>query len=178
MAIKAAFLDRDGTINVDQGYVHRREDWQFTDRAIEALSLLRDYGFVIAVVTNQSGIARGFYSAEDVAALHEYVQQQCLRAGTRIDAFAICPHLPEDGCSCRKPGTGMARRVAQAVGVEIDYASSWAVGDKVSDMQFGQALGARTALIRSGYWRTEDGDGSANLIGGSLYELATRIVTA
>jgi D,D-heptose 1,7-bisphosphate phosphatase len=105
MARAVIFLDRDGTLNVDKGYVHRAEEWEFTDRAPEALRALRAAGYAIALVTNQSGVGRGCFTLDDVRALHEYVQQRLAEDGVSLDAIAVCPHAPDEGCSCRKPRT-------------------------------------------------------------------------
>ena len=113
---KVAFLDRDGTINVDRGYVYRAADWQFTERAVEAIALLRAAGFAVAVVTNQSGIAAGYYTLDDLHSLHEHFQQELARAGTAVDAIAFCPHAAAENCDCRKPLTGMSRQVEAALG--------------------------------------------------------------
>ena len=153
---KVVFLDRDGTLNVDHGYVHRSEEWQFTDRAVEALRLLSQQEFKLAVVTNQSGIAAGKYSADDVRVLQDFVQHQLKTLGLRIDAFAFCPHAPDDNCLCRKPRVGMVADVCSQIGKRIDYQSSWTIGDKPTDIGFGVALGTRTALIRSRYWSPHD----------------------
>lgn len=124
MARAVIFLDRDGTLNVDKGFVHRAEDWEFTDRAAEALRELREAGYVIALVTNQSGVARGFFTLADVRALHEDVRQRLARQGVTLDAIAICPHAPDDDCECRKPRTGMARQIETQLGEPIPYERS------------------------------------------------------
>jgi D-glycero-D-manno-heptose 1,7-bisphosphate phosphatase len=153
MPARVIFLDRDGTVNVDQGYVSRIADWQFSDRAIDGLRLLRVAGFRLALVTNQSGIARGFYRLEDVQNLHQHVQSLLQAADAPLDAIALCPHGESEECDCRKPRTGMARQIERQLDVAIDYEASWTIGDKISDLQFGKALGTRVALIHSRYWQ-------------------------
>lgn len=175
---KVVFLDRDGTINVDRGYVHRIEDWEFTDRATDAITLLRVAGFCIAVVTNQSGVAAGMYSMSDVDMVHAYMHKQVAVAGTRIDAVAVCPHAPSNGCNCRKPRTGMAHLIAEQLSAAIDYQSSWTIGDKPSDIGFGLAIGTNTALIRSRYWTEDDPSVKPTLIVDCLYDAAMLIVDA
>ena len=103
MKTPVVFLDRDGMLNEDVGYVFRIEDWHFTDRALEAVRRLRDVGFAVALVSNQSGVARGLFTAADVDELHVRVCQLMHRGGADPDAVAYCPHGPEDGCGCRKP---------------------------------------------------------------------------
>lgn len=175
MASRVIFLDRDGTVNVDHGYVYRSADWQFTDRAVEGLRILRDCGFRLAIVTNQSGIARGYYRLHDVDVLHAHFQSLLSQAGFGLDAIALCPHDEAAGCDCRKPLTGMARQVEQQIGDQIDFGRSWTIGDKLSDLNFGFTLGTRTALIRGRYWHTEELTRAPELVVDSLYVAAQEI---
>jgi D-glycero-D-manno-heptose 1,7-bisphosphate phosphatase len=176
MADRIIFLDRDGTVNVDHGYVYRVEDWEFTDRAVEALEILRANGYALAIVTNQAGVARGYYGLDDVRKLHQYLEDVLRQSGVHLDAIALCPHGPDAGCDCRKPLTGMARQVERAIGRPIDYSRSWTIGDKISDYKFGLALGTQTALIRSQYWVHEGLDQQPTLIADSLYDAASGIL--
>lgn len=176
MNCRVVFLDRDGTLNVDRGYVYRIADWEFIPGAIDALRIFRQDGFRIALVTNQSGIARGYYSLEDMHALHEHVCDLLGQAGLRLDAIAYCPHGDHPTCDCRKPLTGMAHHIEQALGDTIDYARSWTIGDKLSDLYFGLDLGTHTALIRSRYWTDRELTIQPDLIVESLHEAASRIV--
>lgn len=175
MKQRVAFLDRDGTINVDLGHVHRFQDWRWTDRAVDAIRLLNNLGLFVAVVTNQSAIAAGLYTAAEVNTLHEQIQRELEGRSARIDCFAICPHAELAGCGCRKPKTGLAETVERAIGAPIDFESSWVFGDKLSDVEFGRALGARTALVRSSYWTPPMLSRSPTVIGDSLFELVGRI---
>ncbi len=125
-----AFLDRDGTINVDRGYVHRIDDWEFTPGCVEALGALRTLGFQLAVVTNQSGIAAGKYTVEHARRLHEHMCYELSLSGVHVSAVVYCPHATDACCECRKPRTGMARQVEAILGLPIDYAASWTIGDK------------------------------------------------
>jgi len=170
------FLDRDGTLNVDKGFVHRVADWEFTDRAPDALRELRDAGYALALVTNQSGVGRGYFTLEDVHVLHEYVRQQLAQYGVTLDAIAVCPHAPDDGCECRKPRTGMARQIETQLGEPIAYEQSWIIGDKFSDLEFGRALGTQVCLLRSRYWDEDQLPGASVLITDSLYESAQAII--
>ena len=169
------FLDRDGTVNVDHGYLHRIGDWQFIDAAPEAVRSLRDAGFAIALVTNQSGVGRGYFTLDAVRALHDYVQQQLAQHDTRFDAIAICPHRPSDGCMCRKPRTAMAMDIERQLGDSIAYSQSWTIGDKISDIEFGSNLGTHTALLHSRYWDEAPRSSPPDLIAESLYE-ATQVI--
>jgi D-glycero-D-manno-heptose 1,7-bisphosphate phosphatase len=156
MARTVALLDRDGTLNVDNGYVYRSQDFHWIPDAVAALKRLSDAGIAIAVVTNQSGIARGMYTAVDVEKLHQYMRDQLALQQVSLDAVAYCPHSADDDCACRKPCTAMAAQIEDQIGEEIDYPSSWMIGDKPSDVEFGIRLGVRTALIRSRYWNPSD----------------------
>jgi D-glycero-D-manno-heptose 1,7-bisphosphate phosphatase len=176
MARPVIFLDRDGTLNVDTGFVHRPEEWQFTNRAPEALRELRAAGYAIALVTNQSGIARGYFTPQCVQTLHRFVQQQLAEDGAALDAIAICPHGPDDGCACRKPCTGMVQQIEEQLADPIAYERSWTIGDKISDLQFGRALGTRVALLRSRYWHEGHQSAVAALIADSLYQAAQAIL--
>jgi D-glycero-D-manno-heptose 1,7-bisphosphate phosphatase len=177
MARPVIFLDRDGTLNVDKGFVFRPADWEFTDRAPEALRDLRGAGYSLALITNQSGIGRGYFTREDVQGLHEYVQACLAQHGVYLDAIAICPHAPNDGCTCRKPRTGLAGQIEAQLGVPIAYDRSWVIGDKLSDLEFGRALGTHVALLRSRYWDEDLLHDVSVLITDSLWEAARAILT-
>lgn len=174
--VKVAFLDRDGTVNVDRGYVHRREDWVLCPGVCEGIALLRESGFLVAIVSNQAGIGKKLFGAEDVERLHGHMGDELSVCGG-IDAIAYCPHASEDRCDCRKPQTGMLRRIEKQLPSPIDFTGSWMVGDKPSDILFGERLGVHTALIRSRYWRGEDLRVRPDLVVDSLLDAANRIVT-
>ncbi|WP_088536648.1 D-glycero-beta-D-manno-heptose 1,7-bisphosphate 7-phosphatase [Geobacter sp. DSM 9736] len=153
---RAVFLDRDGTINVDTDYVHRAEDFEFIPGAPEAIRLLKEAGLVVVVVTNQSGIGRGYYDEEALADLHRYLDTELAPVGASIDAYYFCPHHPEHAvgdyrvdCSCRKPLPGMLEQAA--CDLDLDLRRSFMVGDKLSDVEAGLQAGCRTLLVRTGY---------------------------
>lgn len=155
---KAVFLDRDGTINEESSYLYRKEDCRFIPGALEAVATLVKAGFLVVVVTNQSGIARGYYSEADLNLLHRYMESEIVAAGGRIDAWYHCPHHPdypsaEGDCSCRKPLPGMLRTAADELG--IDLVASWMIGDKLADIDAGSAAGCRSILVRTGYGEAE-----------------------
>lgn len=157
---RAVFLDRDGTINVEKEYLHRIEDFEFLPGAPQAIRRLNEAGLLVLVVTNQSGIGRGYYSAEEVETLHGHLQSQLNALGARIDGFYLCPHHPTEGvgdyrvaCDCRKGEPGLLLRAAEDFG--IDLASSWMVGDKVADIEAGTRAGCRPILVLTGYGRRE-----------------------
>ena len=141
------FLDRDGTINVDSGYVSRREDFQLIPGAAEGLRILQDAGYQLVVVTNQSGIARGYYTEEQFQKLCAYMDELLSRHGIRKMPVYHCPHLGED-CGCRKPKTGMFYEAAKQL--NIDFARSWAIGDKERDLAICHAEPVRGILLTDG----------------------------
>ena len=169
-ARKVIFADRDGTINVDHGYVSEIARWEFLDRAPEALHTLKDNGFLIAVASNQAGISDGKFTEEDVHRLHAHMTGELKKSGVILDAIAFCPH-GRTGCNCRKPKPGLAKIIENAIG-PVDYAASWVVGDKVSDIEFGKNIGTRTALIRSRYWQPGALTTHPDIIVDSLWEFA------
>ena len=123
---KAVFLDRDGTIIEEVNFLSNPDQVNLFTGTFEALRSLKDAGYLIIVVTNQSGVGRGFFSEDDVHAVHARIQELTKDA---VDAFYFCPHLPDDGCECRKPGDGMMRQAAMEFG--IDLTKSWIIGDKM-----------------------------------------------
>jgi len=175
MGTKVIFLDRDGTINIDKGYVYRVEDWQWTQAAPEALKLLQEAGFSLVVITNQSGIAHGLYTLDQMQALHQFMEDELGKSGVKLDAVLFCPHGRDGTCDCRKPKTGMADQAEKIIG-PIDYTSSWTIGDKAADLMFGKKLGTSTALIKSKYWDKESLGDEPDLIVDSLSQAAATIV--
>lgn len=142
----AIFLDRDGTLIEEVNYLSRVEDLRLFPFSANAVRRLKDAGFLMVVVTNQSGIGRGIYTEADMHAIHDAIQTELNGA---IDAFYFCPHLPSDGCDCRKPKLGMID--AATLELEIDIENSWMIGDKKIDIETGQAADMRTALVLTGY---------------------------
>lgn len=149
---KAVFLDRDGVINVDHGYVSRLEDFCFAAGAVEGLRRFQDAGYRLIVITNQSGIARGYFTEHDYETLNVHMQSELARAGVHLTGVYHCPHLPNAAvdayrkdCDCRKPGPGMIQRAVQDHG--IDLSKSILVGDKDSDIAAGRAAGVRTCYL-------------------------------
>jgi D,D-heptose 1,7-bisphosphate phosphatase len=143
MQNKAIFLDRDGTINEDRQYVHKPDDFVFLPKVPEAICLLRSCGYLIIVVTNQSGVARGYFTIDEVEILNEYMQMQLQKYNAKIDAIYYCPHL--SGCLCRKPGTLLFEQAISEYNINSE--ESYAVGDKLRDIEPGKKLGMRTVLI-------------------------------
>lgn len=143
-----AFLDRDGVINVDHGYVHRPERLEWVAGAPEAVRLLNEAGLAVIVITNQSGVARGFFGEADVKQLHLHMQEQLRARGAHVDAFYYCPHHPQGtvapyavACDCRKPKPGLLEQAARDFA--IDRKRSFLIGDKDDDIAAAQAFGTR-----------------------------------
>lgn len=145
------FLDRDGVINkkIDNDYVRRWEDFHFLDGSLDALTKLSQIFGRIVIITNQRGIAKGLYSANDLNTIHEQMLGEITKAGGRVDGIFFCPHLgDEPECDCRKPKPGMANQ-AKSKFPEIDFSKSVLVGDSLSDIVFGERLGMITVNITS-----------------------------
>jgi len=166
------FLDRDGTLNVDRGYVHRWDDWEFLGGVIEALERFRNRGFGLVVVTNQSGVARGLYGEDDVRVLHSQVNRWLRCRGIAIDAFRYCPHGPDVQCGCRKPATGMVANWVAETGAVPDYSRSWTIGDRLTDIEFGKALGTRTVLLAPTPPNTRNADTTPDFVCRDLCDAA------
>lgn len=157
MSRPAAFIDRDGVLNEERAFVHRIEDFVFLPGAIEGLRALQAAGYLLVVITNQSGIARGLYSEAEYQALTAQMCERLQAAGIRLDAVQYCPHLADApleryrvDCDCRKPKPGMLKRAIDAL--DIDPAASFLVGDRLSDIEAGRAAGlGRCILVRTGY---------------------------
>lgn len=143
---KAAFFDRDGTINVDVKYLHKKEDLIFIDGMPQFIKKWNDWGYKVIVVTNQAGIARGYYTVDDMYDLHDYINERLAEYGAHIDAFYFCPHHPDitGYCKCRKPETGM---IEQAIkDFNIDVSKSVLFGDKPWDIEAGVKCGIYSVL--------------------------------
>jgi D-glycero-D-manno-heptose 1,7-bisphosphate phosphatase len=152
----AVFIDRDGTLLEECDYLADPERVRFLPGALDALRRLRDAGYALVLVTNQSGIARGLYTEADYRAVQTRVDELLERAGTPLDAVYYCPHHPDFSgpCECRKPGTGMYRSAERDLGVSLRR--SWFVGDKVTDVLPALTLGGRGVLVRTGYGTQEE----------------------
>ena len=162
MSRKAAFIDRDGVLNEERAFVHRIADFAFVPGSIEALQALQAAGYLLIVITNQSGIARGLYSEADYLALTAHMRELLQAAGVRLDAVEYCPHLADApveryrvDCDCRKPRPGMLTKTTLTL--DIDLKASLIVGDRLSDIEAGRAAGiGRCFLVRTGYPLPDD----------------------
>jgi len=157
---RAVFLDRDGTINIEKDYLFQVADFEFIPGVVEAVKLLNEAGFMVVVVTNQSGVARGYYTEEDVENLHRHIASELEKSGARADAWIYCPHHPSGRgsyalpCSCRKPLPGMLKEAARRY--DIDLEASIMIGDKLADISAGLSAGCRSVLVRTGYGAEEE----------------------
>ncbi len=142
-------LDRDGTLIEECEYLSQPEQVTLISGAAAALRELQRMGFGLVVVTNQSGLARGFFDEEQLKRIHERLEQLLEREGVRLDGFYVCPHTPDDDCDCRKPKLGLLQKAA----AELDFSleDSIVIGDKPCDVDMGRVAGATTFLVRTGY---------------------------
>lgn len=141
----AVFLDRDGTVMIDTGFVSRPEDVTLIDGAARAIARLNAAGVPVVIVTNQSGIGRGYYTEADFAAVERRLEELLAKHGARVLATYHCPHAPEAGCACRKPGVKLFREAAASHA--LDLAGSWYIGDRLRDVEPAAALGGTGILV-------------------------------
>ncbi|WP_331775620.1 D-glycero-beta-D-manno-heptose 1,7-bisphosphate 7-phosphatase [Sulfurospirillum sp. 1612] len=142
---KAIFLDRDGIINIDKAYVVKIEDFEFSPHIFEVLAYLQHLDYKLIIVTNQSGIGRGYYSEKDFETLTKWMVKQCAQNGIMIEAVYHCPHTPEDHCDCRKPRPKMLEDAMKDY--DIDPQNSWMIGDKASDIEAGMNAGISQTIF-------------------------------
>lgn len=153
---RLALVDRDGTIIEERNYLSSPAEVRLLPNAAAAIRRLADAGYVVAVVSNQSGIARGYFDAAALDAVEREVARQLAEAGATVGGFFVCPHGPSDDCACRKPLPGLALRAASALGV--DLADAIVVGDKACDVDLGRAIGAQAILVRTGWGSRDEAD--------------------
>lgn len=147
----AVFLDRDGTILNERGYLSDPDRMRFYPGAFEAMRRLQRAGYRLVVVTNQSGVGRGYFSLERLREINRRFSAACRRRGVRIDGIYFCPHLPDAGCACRKPRPALPRRAARDL--RLDLRRSWVVGDQARDVELARNVGARGVLVLTGAGR-------------------------
>lgn len=180
---KTVFLDRDGTINVEKNYLYRPEEFEFIPKVPEAIARLNNAGYQVIVVSNQAGVARGYYSEDDVIKLHQYVNEQLSKYKAHIDGFYYCPHHPDAGigkykmkCHCRKPETGLFEKACEDFDVNIE--DSWMIGDNIGDIKAGNIFHLKTILVRTGYGSQLEKEGFHlfQYIADDLYDAVNNIV--
>jgi D-glycero-D-manno-heptose 1,7-bisphosphate phosphatase len=159
-AVPGVFLDRDGTVCEEVGYVNHLSRCQILPRSAEAIRLLNEAGLPVAIVTNQAGVARGYFREEMIESVNERVRSLLGERGARVEGIYYCPHHPSAGappyrteCDCRKPKPGLLLRAAREIG--IDLQSSFLVGDSSRDIEAGRSAGVTSVLVLTGYGRGE-----------------------
>lgn len=151
---KVVFLDRDGTLNPDPGYISSIDLYKFYPDTLTSLSALAEEGYKFVVVTNQSGIARGLIQEDALEEINNYITEEFSQAGLPLLGIYHCPHHPDDGCSCRKPATGLFDDAAHQH--NIDLTSALMIGDSVADIEAGKSIGMLTCLVRTGKGNDEE----------------------
>jgi histidinol-phosphate phosphatase family protein len=165
---KAVFLDRDGTIARDVPYCSRPEDFELLPGAAEGIKLLNEHGFKVVLVTNQSGIARGYFTEEMLARIHDKMKKELARHGGHIDAVYYCPHHPDDNCDCRKPKPKMVLQAARDL--DIDLSQSYVIGDAEIDIELARQAGCRAGI------RVSEPGGTGDRVAASLRDAAHSVV--
>ncbi len=157
----SVFLDRDGTINEQMGYINHISRFVLLPGVIQAIRRLNSLQVPVVVVTNQSGLARGYFPESLLQTVHEEMRRQLQAEGAHVDGIYVCPHHPEarqerfrQNCTCRKPKTGLLEQAAAEL--KLDLSRSYMVGDRWSDLRCGAAAGTATVLVRTGYGRGEE----------------------
>jgi D-glycero-D-manno-heptose 1,7-bisphosphate phosphatase len=157
---RAVFIDRDGTISEEVGYINHPSRFRLFPYSAAAIKLLNDNGWLAIVITNQAGVARGYFAEDMIQTVHETLRQDMAATDARIDAIYYCAHHPSVGeppyrldCDCRKPKPGLIRRAADEFGINL--AESWMVGDRYSDIELARNAGVNSAFVMSGYGRGE-----------------------
>ncbi len=149
----AVFLDRDGTINEDTGYIDSPERLSIIAGVSPAIKRLNSKGFKVIIITNQSGIARGYFSKDALDAINKRLLEVLKKQGAHLDGIYYCPHHPDDNCECRKPKTGMLEKAKEDL--HIDFNQSYVVGDKVSDVEIARNIGGKGILVLTGSGKDE-----------------------
>lgn len=174
MGSRTVFLDRDGTIARDAPYCRRVEDFELLPSVPDAIALLNNNDFKVVMVTNQSGIARGYFTEEILGQIHNKMKKELEKCEARVDAIYYCPHHPDEGCGCRKPKTALFRQAAEELA--IDLSRSFVVGDMQMDISAGKSLGCRTVLVTTGPNGGKDIIDAPDYTADSLLEAAQWII--
>ena len=173
MANRAVFLDRDGTMAKDVHYCSRPEDFELFPNTAKAIKLLSEHGFKVIVITNQSGVARGYFTEETLAAIHEKMKRELAKGSAWVDAVYYCPHHPDDNCECRKPKPKLVLQAAKDFDIDLEH--SFVVGDLQADIDLGKAVGCRAILIRDGA-AVHDRDAKCDIVVTDLMEAVRTIL--
>ena len=163
------FLDRDGTINEEMHYLRKHEQLELLPGAAQAIGRLNRLGLKVVVVTNQSGVARGFLTEEELDLIHQRLREMLVEHDAHLDGIYYCPEMPDTGSACRKPEVGMMEQAAEDL--DIDLKRSYVVGDMTIDMEMGRRAGSKTILVLTGYGEEARDKGvQANFIARDLAE--------
>lgn len=155
--MKILVLDRDGVINADSpDYIKSPDEWRPLPGSIDAIARASQAGFVVAIASNQSGVGRGLFDLDMLAAINDTMIEAVENAGGRIDLIVFCPHAPDAGCECRKPKAGLLRRIEAELGAAL--AGQWSIGDSARDLAAARAVGAQPVLVRTGNGRRTEAD--------------------
>jgi D-glycero-D-manno-heptose 1,7-bisphosphate phosphatase len=184
---RAVFMDRDGTISEEVGYINHPSRFQVFPYSAAAVKLLNDNGWLAIVVTNQAGVARGYFPEEMIVTVHDLLNSELNSGGAHLDAIYYCPHHPLVGeppyrldCDCRKPKPGLITTAAKDLDIDLDR--SWMIGDRYSDIELARNAGVKSALVLSGYGRGEwehqrsEWKHQPELISENLFEAVKEIV--
>ncbi|MBI2660075.1 HAD family hydrolase [Candidatus Woesearchaeota archaeon] len=169
---RAIFLDRDGVVTEDLGFVHKVEDFKLVKNAVEGLKLLKNFKLIF--ITNQSGIGRGYFKFEDFLDYNNRVLEELRKYNIKIEKTYVCPHAPDDNCECRKPKTKMIDDAAREFG--IDLSKSFMIGDKKIDVEMGHNAGCKSILVLTGKGMNEKKNSKADYITKNLIDAAEWIL--
>ena len=170
-------LDRDGTVIEERSYLHDPEEVRLLPNAVPGLRAMCAAGLKLALVTNQSGVGRGFFGLDAVSRVNERVMALLAQEGVTFDGVFVCPHTPEERCACRKPGTQMLERAARRLGA--DPAKTFVIGDKACDIEMGRRAGATALLVRTGWGRETEASAEArpHYVAADLMEAARLVLS-
>jgi D-glycero-D-manno-heptose 1,7-bisphosphate phosphatase len=174
MPKRFVLLDRDGTVIKEKNYLSDPDEVELIPGAAAALKRLQNEGWGICLVTNQSGIARGYFDIHQLRRVHQRLADELALFDVQLDGIYICPHCPEDGCNCRKPSPGL---INQAMAVHgFNPRQAWVVGDREVDVGLGHAVGAKSVLVRTGYGKSHEAETLADLVADDLSEAVDGIL--
>ena len=166
---KAVFLDRDGVVNIEKDYLYKIEDFEFIDGLFDSLKYLQDLDYKLFIITNQSGIARDYYTKEDFDKLTFWMLKEFEKRDIKISQVELCPHGPDDNCSCRKPKTAMIENILK--NFSIDLKNSWLIGDKSSDILCAKNANIKNTIqVKSGH-DFDENESQANYICNSIKDI-------
>lgn len=179
----AIFLDRDGVIVEDSGYVHRKDQLKLIPGSAEAIKLLNKNNFLVVIVTNQAGVAKGYFTENDVVLFNDLMKEKLREHDAYIDTIYYCPHHPEAkiekykiNCNCRKPKPGMLEEAERKF--DIDLEQSFIIGDRLSDIDTGKCIGCKAIMVLTGYGKDEPKNDRIDYIAQNLYDAVEHILTS